>query len=214
MGVDQSYTSSGIVILDEQSNIILFETKKTVGDDMFARSWEIASHLQAIARHFNVQTIGLEGLAFAKFGNATRDLAGLQYAIINNLRFISMRDVKIISPNALKKYATGKGNVKKQEMVDFLPDNVLNSFQALYKKSTGLYDVADAYWIAKYVLEQRTKEENNQIASRKSEENFKVYDTPLKPKHTTKKQIRDAVLGQKNDNRKQTKKEEKKGHEA
>lgn len=170
VGVDQSYTSCGIVVLDENGKIVLFETKRTSGDDVFARSWEIASHIQHVARHFNADTIGIEGLAFAKFGNATRDLAGLQFTIVNKLRFESLREVEIISPMALKKFATGKGNVKKQEMVDFLPNDVLLSFKSLYKKTTGLYDVTDAYWIAKFILEQSRKEPSHHTATRKSED--------------------------------------------
>lgn len=43
IGIDQSYTSTGFVVLDEQKNLIdcnIFSTPKT--DDIFKRAWELS----------------------------------------------------------------------------------------------------------------------------------------------------------------------------
>lgn len=170
LGIDQSFTSCGVVVLDEKATLVEKATIRSLKDgstDIFDRAWEIADTISTnFINSYAPEVIGLEGLAFSKFGDATRDLAGLQFTIINYLRHINSytkENLLIVSPNELKKFATTKGNAKKQEMVDSLPQNVLESFQeANYKKTTGLYDVTDAYWIARFILDvsQRTPAAN------------------------------------------------------
>lgn len=158
MGIDQSFTSCGVVVLDKKSKVVhssTIKSPKTDGVDIFDRAWFIAEQVSNLINKFTPDRVGLEGLAFSKFGDATRDLAGLQFTLVNHLRHVHSYDnLIIISPNELKKFASTKGNAKKEEMVDSLPKNVLESFQKQnFKKTTGLYDVTDAYWIARYVQE-------------------------------------------------------------
>jgi Holliday junction resolvasome RuvABC endonuclease subunit len=150
LAIDQSYTSCGIVLLQDSEMVLCerFVTDKTT--DVFERAWELVTHLREVARNNTPDLIAIEGLAFAKNGNATRDLAGLQFAIVTALRYIDGYEVIIISPNTVKKTATGKGNSSKDEMVDALPDVVRQEFDALgVRKTTGLQDLSDAFWIGK-----------------------------------------------------------------
>lgn len=159
LGIDQSFNSCGVVVLDEKKKIVEATTiKSSKEQDIFDRAWFIADQLSSkFITKYVPEFIGLEGLAFSKFGDATRDLAGLQFTIVNYLRqrhTYGSGDLLIVSPNTLKKFATTKGNAKKEQMVASLPKNVLESFQKQnYKKTTGLYDVTDAYWIARYIIE-------------------------------------------------------------
>jgi len=163
MGIDQSFTNSGIVIMDESGDVKYFttiKTKKDVDGDIFDRAITISSNLIEVIQKYDPTTLSLEGLAFSKFGNATRDLAGLQAVIITRIRNETKYGSRllIVSPNLLKKFATEKGGASKQDMVDFLPKNVLESFaEAKFKKTTGLYDLADAYHLAKYSLAHNQK---------------------------------------------------------
>lgn len=159
LGIDQSFNSCGVVVLNEKKKIIEATTiKSSKEQDIFDRAWFIADQLSSkFITKYVPEVVGLEGLAFSKFGDATRDLAGLQFTIVNYLRqrheYVN-GELIIVSPNTLKKFATTKGNAKKEQMVDSLPKNVLESFQKQnYKKTTGLYDVTDAYWIARYIIE-------------------------------------------------------------
>lgn len=148
LAIDQSYTSCGIVVLKDgkMQYAERFVTDKTL--DIFERAWELTEHLRAIALNCKPDVIAIEGLAFAKNGNATRDLAGLQATIVTVLRFIDKYNVVIVPPNTVKKVATGKGNASKEEMVEMLPESIRSEFDALgVKKTTGLYDLCDAYFI-------------------------------------------------------------------
>jgi Holliday junction resolvasome RuvABC endonuclease subunit len=162
LGIDQSYTSAGFVILDESGDVKKFGTIRSNADtngDIFDRAAFVTRSILDIAVEYDPALVGLEGLAFSKFGNATRDLAGLQFVIITQLRTTKYgSNLVIISPNLVKKFATGKGGADKAAMVEAMPEKLVDEIkEANYKKTTGLYDIADAYWIAKYTLEEYKK---------------------------------------------------------
>jgi len=161
LGIDQSYNSSGIIVL-EDGDIIhseRFVSNKTF--DRFGQAYEIAIHIANVVDTFTPDIIAIEGLAFGMRGNVTRDLGGLQFVIVAHLQEVKKRPVKIVAPLTVKKFATGSGRAKKEEMIESLPKEVLNEFLDLgVKKTTGLADLADAYWIA-LTAGKIHKEENN-----------------------------------------------------
>lgn len=149
LGLDQSFTCSGFVVLDDNVLIHCERFKTTKEDNIYERTWKVVSRVKELVREYNPEYIAIEGLAFASVGNATRDLAGLQFAIISCLCYQDGIPFKIAPPTAVKKEATGKGRVDKMELVEALPIEVRASFDAIgVKKTTGLRDLADAYWIA------------------------------------------------------------------
>ena len=72
------------------------------------------------------------------------DLAGLNY-LLRNI-FICNKNVKftIATPSEIKKFTTGSGNCKKEQMVELF--KLTHSDFDLPK----LDDISDAYWMAKY----------------------------------------------------------------
>jgi Holliday junction resolvasome RuvABC endonuclease subunit len=158
LGIDQSFSSTGTVILDEESNIIdvsIISSPKTV--DFFERAWIISQELNNLIYKYKPSHIALEGLAFGGMGNATRQLSGLQYTIINSFRKDPniLIDCLIIPPTTVKKFATTKGSSKKEELYNCLPDYAKDRFTEMgLKKTKGLYDCVDAFWISKYLQEQ------------------------------------------------------------
>lgn len=161
LAVDQSFTSCGLIVMEDKKVIHLerFVTDKETLD-IFARAFQVAVRVDELAAGFNVDFIALEGLAFSKFGDATRDLAGLQFTIVVCVRELHGRSIEIIPPNTVKKVATGKGNAKKEDMYETLPPEVKNLIDAKkYKKTTGRYDLTDAYWIGIAAADIRTEAE-------------------------------------------------------
>lgn len=160
LSVDQSYTSSGIVTLSEDGRVLASELYKSDPEqDIFQRAWVITDHIASVADHCHARFVALEGLAYAKAGDATRDLAGLQFVITSVLRFIHGYHVEIVYPTTAKKVATGKGNSKKEALLEVLPDDVRQAFDRMgAKKTTGLMDLTDAYWIGRTALETVPKD--------------------------------------------------------
>lgn len=154
LAIDQSYTCSGIVILKDGR---ILHAEKFVTDkskDIFERAWSVVMRVAKLNTDYNPDIIGMEGLAFGGKGNATRDLAGLQFAITTYMRFCKGAEVKIVAPGTIKKLATGKGNSKKELLLECLPKDVRKTFDDLgVKKTTGLLDLTDAYWIGRTIEE-------------------------------------------------------------
>lgn len=152
---DQSFASSGIIVLDKEGELEFAECYVSDNnDDIFSRTWEISTHIAETAREHDCRVCVLEGLAYGAFGDATRNLAGLQFVIYCVMKFTEGLDVEIVVPGTVKKFATGSGRAKKQEMIESLPEHVRVYFDAMgVKKSTGLADLTDAYFIGKYFHE-------------------------------------------------------------
>jgi Holliday junction resolvasome RuvABC endonuclease subunit len=72
------------------------------------------------------------------------DLAGLNYLLRN--AFIQNKNVifTIATPSEIKKFTTGSGNCKKEQMVELF--KITHTDFELPK----LDDISDAYWMAKY----------------------------------------------------------------
>lgn len=149
-GIDQSYTSSGLIIVEGEQVI---HAEKFVSDsnkDKPARAWDIAQHIGTLVEQFNPDIVALEGLAFGMRGDSTRDLAGLQFVIVDVLRYQYNTDVLVASPRTVKKVAYGDGNAEKIDMYEHLPKKIKILFEEMgLKKTTGMLDLSDAYYIAK-----------------------------------------------------------------
>lgn len=155
IGIDQSYTSTGYCILDD-NGIVDFGIYVSVPDDIYGRAKYIGIKLTELVNSYPESLVSIEGLAFGMRGSATRDLAGLQFVIIDRLLSNThLKDIKIISPKSIKKFATGSGGsskkkVTKKDMFASLDDYTQSWFKSRYKATKGLYDVTDAYYLAKY----------------------------------------------------------------
>ena len=148
--IDQSYTHCAFVVTQGKTILDFGVIKSDVETDVYKRSLDIALELGQIFLKHRPEEIRLEGLAFGMRGNVTRDLAGLLFTIINVISHLHVFDnFKIIAPTQVKKTGTGSGKATKKEMIAALPADVLKLFKDKnYKQTTGLTDLADAYWIS------------------------------------------------------------------
>lgn len=156
IGIDQSYTSTGICILDENCELYLSEIiSSDKNDNIYERALQIKNKLNHIISNLNSENIfiAIEGLAFTMTGNATRDLAGLQFVLITYMLENLNKTPVIISPPSLKKSATGNGKADKNAMIEALPAEIKDFFITQgFKKTKGLTDITDAYFLAKSLI--------------------------------------------------------------
>lgn len=167
IGIDQSFRGAGIVLLDSDGNIVNFKlvkTSKKDSEDKFVRACMIAEGIIDFIKNSPPDTpISMEGLAFGGVGNATRDLAGLLYCIQTHLKLVLNKSVHtLFSPQTIKKIAAGKGSIKgKDAIILATPVDVCEKFiESGARKTTGLADLVDAYWIARALREEITKSTN------------------------------------------------------
>jgi len=154
LAVDQSFTCSGIVVMNDRQMVQCETFKTDKSKDIYLRTWEVVLKLCQMYSDYEPDIVALESLSFSSFGNATRDLAGLQFSIVTHLRHIQGYDVRIVPIGTIKKLATGKGNAKKVQLLECLPNDVRKTFDDYgVKKSTGLLDLTDAYWLGRTAQE-------------------------------------------------------------
>lgn len=151
-GIDQSFNSTALVAYDDVGIIYAECFKSNKNQNRFGQAYEITQWIVQRVNQYKPVHIALEGLAFGMRGNVTRDLGGLQYVIISHLQEVEKRQIDIVAPLTVKKFATGNGRSKKEEIIAHLPDDAAALFASLgAKKTTGLADLADAYFIATYI---------------------------------------------------------------
>ena len=149
VGIDQSFTSTGVCVFEdgELINRYLITSLKT--DTMFDRAASVAMQVSTIVQKYKADVVALEGIPFMSKSNVTRDLAGLQYAIVIELIEYQVGDnLFIVPPSQVKKFATDTGKAKKEDMYEALPDDIRNEFGKV-PKTKGRYDLTDAYFIGK-----------------------------------------------------------------
>lgn len=150
LAIDQSITCTAWCVLEEGqlSHFGCIKTKPKDGS-LYTRVRIILNALWKVYDGMHIHTLCCrEGLAFGNSNsNASRDLAYLVGAIEANVT----RECLEVPPSTLKTFATGYGKADKQQMIDALPEEVRQQFlEAGFKKTTGLADLADAYFIGKY----------------------------------------------------------------
>jgi len=152
MSIDQSLTASGVTIWQGGTLEGFTVIKSDPKQETILRIRYILSELRKLVKEFNVTTIVIESLPFGINSTSVRPLAALHMMIqdlcmTEHLLFAESHVTKV------KKLATGKGTAKKVDMFnatnDDSPEFISLVLASGVKKTTGLYDLCDSYWIYK-----------------------------------------------------------------
>lgn len=76
----------------------------------------IATQIRQLATRTQAEIVAIEGLAYGAKGRGLTDLAGLHWTI-RNVLYGNKTPTIIVPSNVIKKYATGKGNAGKEEVL-------------------------------------------------------------------------------------------------
>lgn len=113
VGIDLS-TKTGLVILDESGNVLtdveITSRKKDDPERMIELTKEIMSYIE------DEDIIYIEGFSYGSRGRGVSFQFGFGYSV----RTALMKDgieYTIVAPGQLKKFATGKGNTSKDNMI-------------------------------------------------------------------------------------------------
>lgn len=143
IGIDPSFTGTGLVVIDQLKSVILQEViTSNSKSETTERIQKITNRiLNKINEHNNLNGVYIEGISYGSTGKAFSQLSGLYYHTLIELenKFPSTV-VKSIPPGTLKKFITGKGNAKK----DLVLLNVYKKFGIEFDNS----DLADAFGLA------------------------------------------------------------------
>ena len=151
LGIDQSLTSTGWCLLEDKEVVEYGLISSDKNKPNFERAIDVADSLFSLYQELKYPSkVVIEGLPFMSRSNVTRDLAGLQFLVYDRLfEHLYSKDIVVVPPTSLKKFATDTGKASKEDMFEALPEIVKAKFKSTLK-SKGRYDITDAYWLARY----------------------------------------------------------------
>ena len=144
VGIDPSITSTGLIILNENYEIIEMSViSSDVKDPNEVRIQQIGCEILLSLNKLqkDIEKVCLEGISFGSSGRGVAQQAGLNY-YISILLIENNYDYIRCEPSKLKKFVTGKGQCKKDLML-----------MKTYKKwgiEFDNSDLCDAYGLARY----------------------------------------------------------------
>jgi Holliday junction resolvasome RuvABC endonuclease subunit len=145
-GIDQSLTCTGLCVFEDNELIAFNLIHSNKEEDGLTRILDICTHIGELAQHKKPDVIAIEGLSYGSNSTSARILAALYYFIEYTARRYGCEFISY-PPTKVKKFAT-KGNASKAEMILALPPEIHKMFvEAGFKKTTGLADLTDAFFI-------------------------------------------------------------------
>jgi crossover junction endodeoxyribonuclease RuvC len=161
VGIDPS-TKTGLVILNEYGKAVVQEEIKPKSNKDPQRFIEIA---REIMKHLirRDEPICIEGFSYGSKGKGVSTQYGLGWVIRAELINNGFNYIEV-PPTSVKKFATGKGNTKKDEMVlpiykrwgfEHTSDNVRDAF-VLAQMAKSMYDSSNLTEYQKEALKKVT----------------------------------------------------------
>jgi len=146
VGIDPSFNSTGIIILNEDSTLLEQQNFSLAKyDEIEEKLLKFEEKISFIPTISGLGSVFIEGPAYMASGKYILQMGALHFLL---RLYLYKRDVfyKVIAPGTLKKFVTGKGNAKKDLML-----------LKVYKKwgiEFEVDDLADAYGLARMALEE------------------------------------------------------------
>lgn len=160
VGIDQSYSGFGLVVLDENGKLVKtklwsFPPMDSDGERLFKIWVTFSAYFYDILAGYGdfeeVRSVGIEDVhvamedyAYGKTFN--REKMGELGGIVKAAIFGNDKMVTTVPPRSLKKFLTGKGTAKKEDMV--------TAVQKLEPSITN-HNLADAYGLAYMLYSQK-----------------------------------------------------------
>lgn len=162
VGLDLSLTGTGLIVLNQDQKIIeqkLISTKSNM--EIEERIMKIWDEIKFIENIIHRESIGIEGISYGSSKNPIifSELVALNFYVRIKLKENNINPI-IIAPTSLKKFVTGKGNIKKELMLK----EIFKRWGADFNDN----NLADAYALAMFVLDKGTTEKMKEIKSGKN----------------------------------------------
>lgn len=165
IGIDPSFNSTGIVVLGDNGKgavgLLDYAIISTGPDaNKQRRALYIFDELMKMIKEAwsrnSIVKIEIEQPPYSNRGSACVDLFALYFYLSAKLQENNFK-VEGVHPATIKKYATGNGRAKKEDLYYALPDYVRKRFDLHPDDFTKreIFDITDAYWIAKYGLDYK-----------------------------------------------------------
>lgn len=121
VGLDLSLTATGVATLYGERHVTdTIRSKGKAADGLLARSQRLhALHIEILEKVMGADVAVIEQPAYGQTGGSHHDRSGLWWLVVSDLadRDKGVRRFAEVTPQAVKMYATGKGNASKSEVL-------------------------------------------------------------------------------------------------
>lgn len=146
IGIDQSYSGFGLVVLDKEKELDRQLWKFPVLASDGSRLYGIRETLSSYLSQYSGESVYLAIEGYAHASRFNREKLGELGGIVKLSWFeFSQNELLVVPPTVLKKYTTGKGNATKKEMIAAVNERWVAGI-----KNDNL---ADAYALSQYCRE-------------------------------------------------------------
>jgi len=155
--------------LDEHYDNIQIIQNLGITENPIHRFQHLAANICNFLVHHEVEKVLIENYAFGGSGRVYQ--IGENCGILKYLLSEVDIDVDLLPPTALKKFATGKGNAKKQQMIEqFESETGVDLWEHFCIKKgktipSPIDDIVDSYYLAKYETEHLKLQEKQNGSS-------------------------------------------------
>lgn len=117
VGIDLSLTGTGIATVGNSVNVLTLKSKGNANATLDERALRLHNlTLDVVTRAVFGDTVVIEQPAYGQTGGSHHDRSGLWWLVVDALIPEVDRLIEV-TPQTVKKYATGKGNASKDEVV-------------------------------------------------------------------------------------------------
>jgi Holliday junction resolvasome RuvABC endonuclease subunit len=153
LSIDPSLNSLGYCIFEDGVLYDFGVLAHSKDLDQYIRIHHILEDIEKIIKEEDITQVVIEGLSYNSISISVRVLGAIYFSILIICYKYGI-EWDEITPLQVKKFATGSGKAKKQDMWKALSENVQQKIEQKYKTvSSGKYDICDAYWIGEMYLE-------------------------------------------------------------
>ena len=164
LGLDLSLSSTGYCIIDENYNLIAYETIQTKAKDNTEeeRLHIIGKEIDRLIKEYNITHVICEGSYKSINVRTSQQLARLS-GIAMYLAIDNGIEIEACNPSSARKYTLGKGSAKKEEVFEWIKDNYwyMGEFSdketKTIKKTSDIYDAGllCIFFLKKYKLDKK-----------------------------------------------------------
>ena len=164
LSLDLSLSSTGYCIIDEEYNLITYETIQTKAKNNTEeeRLYIIGKEIDRLIKEYNVTHVCVEGSYKSVNVRTTQQLAkllGISLYLSVDKNIID----ETINPTMARKYILGKGNANKEEVAEYIRANHwdIGEFSdketKSVKKTSDIYDsmLLGLFFLKKYKLDKK-----------------------------------------------------------
>ena len=145
IGISADYSGTGVVVVDGNGQIKSSQViNPNIGDDVYKKSFDIANRLFCICYTRPNSIVGIHKSLISQNNVNAVDLGGLQFSIINRLKFDLGKDINIIPTPTVKQMITNNMITTNTDMINRLDNELVERFKKLNNKP---YRLVMAYYI-------------------------------------------------------------------